>query len=155
VRARTSAPAPGTPPVDAEPPTPAGPTPAGDAARPGGGPNDRLAPAREWLVAELRDECSEIGVSARGFDLAGFLRGVQAFAREARGLGAPAERMLVLLKQCLADERLPREDREVYQHYYDAAMSTAIGTYYAAAAAPLADAGPAPTDDARDARSDG
>jgi hypothetical protein len=32
--------------------------------------------------------------------------------------------MLVLLKQCLADERLPREDRELYPLYYDAAVRT-------------------------------
>lgn len=102
--------------------------------RRGSAPNDAIRPARERLVAELRDECSDIGVSARGFDPAGFLDGVRAFAREARHLGAAAERMLVLLKQCLADERLPREDREVYQRYHDAAMTTAIATYYEAAA---------------------
>ena len=112
--------------------------------------DERLRATREWLVAELRDECSDIGVSARGFDLAGFVRGVQTFAREARRLGAPAERVLVLLKQCLADERLPREDREVYQRYYDAAMSTAIATYYEAAdAGPAADRDTAPPDGAR------
>ena len=87
---------------------------------------------REWLVAELRDECSDIGVSARGFDLAGFVRGLQTFAREARRLGAPAERMLVLLKHCLADQRLSRDDREVYRQYRDEAVRTAIATYYEA-----------------------
>jgi len=123
----------------------------------------RLRSTREWLVGELRDECSDIGVSARGFDLAGFLRGVRAFARDARRLGAPAERMLVLLKQCLADERLPREDRDVYEQFYDAAVRTAIETYYeATAGAPRAErpegtgaprprdaAPPPPDDDAR------
>jgi hypothetical protein len=111
-----------------------------------GAPAAALQPTLEWLVAELRDECSDIGVSARGFDLAGFLRGVRTFAREARRLGAPAERMLVLLKRCLADERLPREDREVYQQYHDGAMSNAIATYYEAAPPTAAD--PAPAEDA-------
>ena len=136
--------------MDAELPSGDGPTPAGAPRRPGGEPDARLRPTREWLVAELRDECSDIGVSARGFDLAGFIGGVQTFAREARRLGAPAERMLVLLKQCLADERLPREDREVYERYYDTAMSTAIATYYEVSdGPPTADADASRRDDAR------
>jgi hypothetical protein len=60
--------------------------------------------------------------------------------------------MRVPLKQCLADERLPREDREIYGRYDDTAMTTAVATYYeAAAAAPPADAAAANDD----ARSDG
>ncbi len=90
----------------------------------------RLRPTQEWLVAELRDECSDIGVSAHGFDLDGFIRGVRAFAREARRLGAPAERMLVLLKQCLLDQRLPEQDRERYLHYRTGAVSAAITAFY-------------------------
>ena len=122
-----------------------------DADRPpSDGPSERLRSTREWLVAELADECSEIGVSARGFDLGGFVAGVQIFAREARRLGAPAERMLVLLKQCLADERLPWEDREVYQRYYDTAISSAISTFYeTATAAPRLGMPTPPADDAR------
>ena len=92
----------------------------------------RIAAAQRWLVDELRDECSDIGVSARGFDLEGFIRGVHAFAREARRYGAPPERMLVLLKQCLVDERLPDEDREQYQLYVTTAVSAAIDAYFAA-----------------------
>jgi hypothetical protein len=123
---------------------------AGEPTRPGGSSNDAIRTAGEWLVAELRDECGDIGVSVRGFHHAGFVRGVQTFAREARRLGAPAERMLVLLKRCLADERLPREDRAVYERYHDAAMSTAIATYYEAAdAAPITTTDPATHDDAR------
>ena len=95
-----------------------------------GGAPDAVREAQERLVAELRDECSDIGVSAHGFDLEGFIRGVRAFAREARRLGAPAERMLILLKQCLVDERLPQEDRERYLHYHETAMTTAIEAYY-------------------------
>ena len=95
-----------------------------------GGAPDAVREAQERLVAELRDECSDIGVSARGFDLAGFVRGVRAFAREARRLEAPAAQMLVLLKRCLADERLPRDDRELYERYRDTAMSEAITAYY-------------------------
>jgi hypothetical protein len=103
-----------------------------------------LRPTQEWLVAELRDECSDMGVSAHGFDLDGFVRGVRAFAREARRLGAPAERMLVLLKQCLTDQRLPEQDRERYLHYRTSAVSAAIAAYYepvstSADAAPRAD----------------
>ena len=116
--------------MDADPAPSGRSAPDGGAARPPGGPNDEARSARERLVAELRDECSDVGVSARGFDFDGFLRGVRTFAREARRLGAPAERMLVLLKRCLADERIPREDREVYERYHDAAMTTAIDTYY-------------------------
>ena len=89
-----------------------------------------LRPTQEWLVAELRDECSDMGVSAHGFDLDAFVRGVRAFAREARRLGAPAERMLVLLKQCLIDQRLPEQDRERYLHYRSTAVSAAIAAYY-------------------------
>jgi hypothetical protein len=55
---------------------------------------------------------------------------VRAFAREARRLGAPAARMLVLLKQCLADQRISPADREVYLQYREAATTTAIATYY-------------------------
>jgi hypothetical protein len=121
------------------------PAPRGGSAPRAGRPNEPLRAAREWLVAELRDECSDIGVSARGFDFGGFLRGVATFAREARRLGAPAERMLVLLKQCLADERLPHGDRELYQQYRDAAVRTAITTYYDAAADDL----PGGAEDAR------
>lgn len=95
----------------------------------------RLRPTQEWLVAELRDECSDIGVSAHGFDLDGFIRGVRAFAREARRLGAPAERMLVLLKQCLLDQRLPEQDRERYLHYRTSAVSAAIAAFYEPAGA--------------------
>ena len=120
--------------MDADLPRPGGPTPPRAAPRRGEPPNHAARSAREWLVAELRDECSDIGVSARGFDFDGFLRGVRTFSREARRLGAPAERMLVLLKQCLADERLPREDRQVYERYHDAAMTAAIATYYEGAA---------------------
>ena len=89
-------------------------------------------------MAELRDECSYIGVSAHGFDHRGFLRGVRAFAREARRLGAPAERMLVLLKQCLADQRIPQDDREVYLHYRETATTAAIQAYYEDPGAPAA-----------------
>ena len=119
--------------------------------RPPDGPASGLHSTREWLVTELRDECSDIGVSARGFDLAGYLRGAQTFGREARRLGATAAQMLVLLKGCLADERLPREDRDVYQRYHDAAMTAAIVTYYGAAADADAgaDADPPPVRDAR------
>ena len=46
----------------------------GDVAR-------RMADAQRWLVAELRDECSDIGVGARGFDLDAFTAGVAVFAR--------------------------------------------------------------------------
>jgi hypothetical protein len=91
---------------------------------------ERIRAAQRWLVAELRDECSDIGVSAHGCDLDGFLRGVRAFAREARRLGAPAERMLVLLKQCLLDQRLPEQDRERYLHYRTSAVSAAIVAFY-------------------------
>jgi hypothetical protein len=72
--------------------------------------------------------------------------------REAGRLGAAAERMLVPLKQCLADERLPREARELYQLYYDAAARTAIETYYRRAdVPPSGDAGGArpPTESPR------
>jgi hypothetical protein len=118
--------------------------------RPPDGPASGLHSTREWLVTELRDECSDIGVSARGFDLAGYLRGAQTFGREARRLGATAAQMLVLLKGCLADERLPREDREVYQQYHDSAMSAAIAAYYEGATPPTAaDAGSTPADDTR------
>jgi len=93
-----------------------------------------LAGTAEWLVAELRDECSEIGVSigatGREFHPAGFERGVHAFAREARRLGATPERMLVLLKECLRDERLPREDVDVYERHVATAVRTAITAYY-------------------------
>ena len=93
-------------------------------------PADPVLEPAERLVHELQDECSDIGVSARGFDLAGFVRGVRCFAREARRYGATPERMLVLLKQCLHDERLPPEDREVYDLYLTTAVRTAIGAYY-------------------------
>ena len=108
----------------------------GPTAPAGAPPTDgRLRPTQEWLVAELRDECSDIGVSAHGFDLDGFLRGVRAFAREARRLGAPSERMLVLLKQCLLDQRLPEQDRERYLHYRTSAVTAAISAYYEPAGA--------------------
>jgi hypothetical protein len=108
-----------------------------NAADPRGGdaPGD-VPGAQERLVAALRDECNAMGVSARGFDRAAFLDGARAFAREARSLGAPAERMLVLLKQCLLDERLPREDRELYERYRDGAMTAAIAAYYDTPSAP-------------------
>ena len=119
--------------MDADLPRPGESTAPGDAAR---RIAERLQATREWLVAELRDECSDSGVRARGYDLSGVVGGVRTFVREARRLGAPAERMLVLLKQCLADERLPRDDRELYQQYYESAISTAIATYYEATDGP-------------------
>ena len=94
----------------------------------------RVAAAQQWLVDELRDECSDIGVGAHGFDLDAFSEGVAVFAREARRLGAPPERMLVLLKQCLANEAIPRAGREHYQLYMDVAVSAAVRAYFAPAA---------------------
>lgn len=91
----------------------------------------RVGAAQRWLVDELRDECSEIGIGARGFDLTAFLEGVAVFAREAARLGAPPERMLVLLKQCLADDKIPSADREQYRLYVDRAVSAAVHAYYA------------------------
>ncbi len=93
---------------------------------------DLVRGAAERLVAELRDECSEIGVSARGLNLRGLEAGVRAFAREAKRHGAPAERMLVLLKQCLRDERLPSGDRARYHFYLSEAVRWAIDAYYSA-----------------------
>lgn len=91
----------------------------------------RIAAAQQWLVDELRDECSDIGVGARGFDLDAFSEGVAVFAREARRLGAPPERMLVLLKQCLVNEAIPHADRERYQLYMDVAVRAAVRAYFA------------------------
>ncbi len=93
---------------------------------------DPIRAAAERLVAELRDECSDIGVSARGLNLPGFEAGVRAFAREAKQHGATAERMLVLLKQCLRDERLPSGDRARYEFYLSVAVTWAIDAYYSA-----------------------
>ena len=90
----------------------------------------RMSAAQRWLVDELRDECSEIGVGARGFDLDAFLAGVAVFAREARRLGAAPERMLVLLKSCLSDDALPSADREQYRLYVDRAVTAAVRAYY-------------------------
>ena len=90
----------------------------------------RVAAAQRWLIDELRDECSDIGVSARGFDLDAFTEGAAVFAREALRLGAPPERMLVLLKQCLTDEAIPRADRERYQLYVDVAVRAAVRAYF-------------------------
>ena len=92
--------------------------------------------AQRWLVDELRDECSDIGVSARGFDLDAFLAGVAVFATEARRLGAPPERMLVLLKACLSDDSIPLRDREEYRVYLDRAVSAAVRAYFGAADGP-------------------
>ncbi len=93
--------------------------------------DDPLRDAVDHLVAELRDECSEVGISGRGLNLRGFERGVREFAREAKRLGATAERMLVLLKECLRDQRLPQRDRDTYQLYMDSAVRWAIDAYYA------------------------
>lgn len=101
--------------------------------------------AGRWLVDELRDECSDIGISARGFDLDAFLAGVAVFATEARRLGAPPERMLVLLKACLADDSIPARDREEYRIYLDRAVSTAVRAYFGAEDGPPAEAAGAQT----------
>jgi hypothetical protein len=93
-----------------------------------------IAVAQRWLVDELRDECSDIGVSARGLDLDAFTEGVAVFAREAQRLGALPERMLVLLKECLADDAIPRADRDRYQLYVDVAVTAAVRAYFANAA---------------------
>ncbi len=95
--------------------------------------DDDVRAAAERLVAELRDECSEVGVSARGLNIAGFEAGVRAFALEAKKYGATIERMLVLLKNCLRDERLPDNDRTQYEALRSAAVSWAIDAYYGAA----------------------
>ena len=84
----------------------------------------------ERLVAELRDVCSEVGVSARGLNMRGLEAGVRAFAREAKRYGAPVERMLVLLTECLRDERLPDRDRDRYRLLRGAAVTWAIDAYY-------------------------
>lgn len=86
--------------------------------------------AAEHLFEELRDECSEVGINGRGMNVTGFERGVRAFTREAKRLGASIERTLVLLKDCLRDQRLPQEDRDIYQHYVDSAVRWAIDAYY-------------------------
>ena len=101
----------------------------------------RLAATQRWLVDELRDECSDIGISVRGFDLDGFVRGVWVFAREARRLGAAPERMLVLLKQCLSDQSIAPADREQYRLYVDRAVTASVQAYFDAPAPPPRQAG--------------
>ena len=91
---------------------------------------DQLRTAAERLVDELRDECSEVGVSARGLNLAGLEAGVRAFAREAKRYGAMAERMLVLLKECLRDERLPQHDRAQFDQLMSSIVKWSIDEYY-------------------------
>jgi hypothetical protein len=94
---------------------------------------DAARAAAERLVAELRDECSEVGISARGLNVRGLEAGVRAFALEAKRYGASPERMLVLLKECLRDERLPDNDRRRYEALLSAAVTWAIDAYYAPA----------------------
>ena len=94
-------------------------------------PHDRrVEAAAQRLVAELRDECSEVGVSARGLNVAGMEAGVRAFAAEAKRYGATAERMIVLLKECLRDERLPQNDRVLYDSLLSNVVKWAIDAYY-------------------------
>ncbi|MEJ7810726.1 MAG: hypothetical protein WKG32_09995 [Gemmatimonadaceae bacterium] len=90
----------------------------------------RVLSAAERLVAELRDECSEVGVSARGMNLPGLDAAVRAFAREARRYGALCERVLVLLKECLRDERLSQSDRDKYDAALELCVKAAIDEYY-------------------------
>ena len=91
---------------------------------------DLARAAAELLDAELRGECSEVGVSARGLNVRGLGVGVRAFALEAKRYGATVERMLVLLKECLRDERLPDNDRTRYEALLSAAVTWAIDAYY-------------------------
>jgi hypothetical protein len=101
-------------------------------AMPSPSPEDDVRAAAERLVAELRDDCSEVGVSARGLNMRGFEAGVRAFARQAKRHGTTIERMLVLLVQCLRDERLPEEHRDQYEALRDLAVGWAMSTYRSA-----------------------
>ena len=94
-------------------------------------PHDHPArSAADRLFAELQDECSEVGVSARGMNVAGLESGVQAYGREARRLGASAEQTVVLLKECLRDERLRERDRVEYERLREAAVRWVIAAYF-------------------------
>ena len=94
--------------------------------------DDPVHAAAARLIEALRDECNEVGVTARGLNLDGFERGVRAFAQEARRYGATVERAIVLLKNCLHDQRLPRTDIAQYEHYHSSAVRWAIDAYYSA-----------------------
>ena len=94
-------------------------------------PDDHPArSAEERLLHELQDECSDVGVSARGMNVAGFEAGVRDFAREARRYGATIEQTIILLKECLRDERLRQEDRDQYDRLRERAVRWVIETYY-------------------------
>jgi hypothetical protein len=94
------------------------------------GADDPVHDAAERLVAELRDECRALGVTARAAPPAGLEASVRAFAHEARRLGASPERMLILLKSCLRDERLASRDRAAFELAHDAAVRMAIEAYF-------------------------
>ena len=94
-------------------------------------PDDHPArSAAERLFAELRDECSEVGVSARGMNVAGLEAGVCAYGREARRLGASVEQTVLLLRECLRDERLREGDRVEYERLRETAVRWVIGAYF-------------------------
>lgn len=88
----------------------------------------RLAASR--LFDELRDECSEVGITARGMNLPGLEAGVRAYGREARRLGATIERTVILLKECLRDERLAVADRAAYDRVREVAVRWVIEAYF-------------------------
>ena len=85
-----------------------------------------LRPAADRLVGLLREDCNDVVVTARGFNYPGFERAIRTFARDAKRLSVPVERMLVLLKQCLYDERLPRDDIDTYARYMNDAVIVSV-----------------------------
>ena len=89
--------------------------------------------AAEHLFAELRDECSEVGLTARGMNRVGLEAGVRLYAQEARRLGASPEQTIILLKECLRDERLG-SDRTEYDLVRESAVRWAIEAYFDAVA---------------------
>lgn len=95
--------------------------------------DDPVDAAANRLVRELGDECVAVGATvgtARSANPEALERAVRAFSREARRLGASPERMLVLLKGCLRDERLAPRDRAAFERVSDVAVRWAIETYF-------------------------
>ena len=95
-----------------------------------GGITEELDIARLRLAGDLATACERLHRDTADAVMPLLEAPVREFARRARECGAPVERMVVLLKDCISESRLARLDHQWFGHAREQLLRWALDTFY-------------------------